>query len=87
MATLPAPVEALAGFLTELADAGKKVATIQRHASAIAKAHELAGLESPTADKKIKVLLRGIAWEKKIRIKQAAAFTLANLETALKASM
>jgi len=75
--SLPAPVEALAGFLTELADAGKKVATIQRHVAAIAKAHELAGLDSPTADKKIKVLLKGIAREKKTRIKQAAAFTLA----------
>jgi site-specific recombinase XerD len=84
MATLPAPVEALAGFLTELADAGKKVATIQRHASAIAKAHELAGLDSPTADKKIKVLLRGIAREKKTRIKQAAAFTLANFKRTIK---
>ena len=78
--SLPAPVEALAGFLTELADAGKKVATIQRHAAAIAKAHELAGLESPTVDKKIKVLLKGIAREKKTRIKQAAAFTLTSFK-------
>ncbi|NML67947.1 tyrosine-type recombinase/integrase [Hymenobacter sp. RP-2-7] len=82
--SLPAPVEALAGFLTELADAGKKVATIQRHAAAIAKAHELAGLDSPTADKKIKVLLKGIAREKKTRIKQAAAFTLATFKRTIK---
>lgn len=84
MNSLPAPVEALAGFLTELADAGKKVATIQRHASAIAKAHELAGLDSPTADKKIKVLLKGIAREKKTRIKQAAAFSLASFKRTIK---
>ena len=76
LAPLPAPVEALVGFLAELADAGKKFATIQRHAAAIAKAHELAGLESPTADKKIKVLLKGIAREKKTRQKQAPAFSL-----------
>jgi site-specific recombinase XerD len=82
--SLPAPVEALAGFLTELAEAGKKVATIQRHAAAIAKAHELAGLDSPTADKKVKVLLKGIAREKKTRIKQAAAFTLANFKRTIK---
>jgi site-specific recombinase XerD len=82
--SLPAPVEALAGFLTELAEAGKKVATIQRHAAAIAKAHELAGLDSPTADKKIKVLLKGIAREKKTRIKQAAAFTLTNFKRTIK---
>ncbi|RZJ88259.1 MAG: site-specific integrase, partial [Hymenobacter sp.] len=82
--SLPAPVEALAGFLTELAEAGKKVATIQRHAAAIAKAHELAGLDSPTADKKIKVLLKGIAREKKTRIKQAAAFTLTTFKRTIK---
>jgi len=81
---LPAPVAALAGFLTELADAGKKVATIQRHAAAIAKAHELAGLDSPTADKQIKVLLKGIAREKKTRIKQAAAFSLATFKRTIK---
>ncbi|SMB79560.1 integrase family protein [Hymenobacter roseosalivarius DSM 11622] len=80
MASLPAPVEALAGFLTELADSSKKVSTIQRHAAAIAKAHELAGLDSPTTDKKIKVLLKGIAREKKTRIKQAAAFSLASFK-------
>jgi site-specific recombinase XerD len=82
--SLPAPVEALAGFLTELADAGKKVATIQRHVAAIAKAHELAGLDSPAADKKIKVLLKGIAREKKTRIKQAAAFSLASFKRTIK---
>ena len=82
--SLPAPVEALAGFLTELADAGKKVATIQRHAAAIAKAHELAGLDSPTADEKVKVLLKGIAREKKTRIKQAAAFSLAHFKRTIR---
>ena len=35
MESLPASSEASAGFLTELADAGKKVATIQRHAAAM----------------------------------------------------
>lgn len=83
LASLPAPVEALAGFLTELAEAGKKVATIQCHTAAIAKSHELAGLDSPTADKKIKVLLKGIAREKKTRIKQAA-FTLTTFKRTIK---
>lgn len=83
-ASLPAPVEGLVGFLAELADAGKKFATIQRHAAAIAKAHELAGLDSPTADKKIKVLLKGIAREKKTRQKQAPAFSLAAFKRTVK---
>jgi site-specific recombinase XerD len=83
-ASLPAAAEALAGFLTELAEAGKKVATIQRHAASIAKAHELAGLDSPTADKNVKVLLKGIAREKKTRVKQAAAFPLATFKRTIK---
>lgn len=82
--SLPAPVEALAGFLTELAEAGKKVVTIQRHAAAIAKAHQLAGVDSPTTDNKIKVLLKGIAREKKTRSKQAPAFTLASFKRTVK---
>ena len=81
---LPATVETLAGFLTELAEAGKKVATVQRHQAAIAKAHELAGQLSPTADPKIKVLLKGIAREKKTRIKQAPAFTLGSFKRTIK---
>ena len=54
---LPASVETLAGFVTHLAEAGKKVSTIQRHCAAVAKAHVLRGPESPTDDKKFKVLL------------------------------
>ncbi|OWP61720.1 integrase [Hymenobacter amundsenii] len=84
LAALPAPIEALVGFLTELADAGKKYATIERHAAAIAKAHELAGLESPTADKKLKVLLKGIAREIKTRQKQAPAFSLDRFKRTIK---
>lgn len=77
---LPASAEALAGFLTELAEAGKKVATVQRHAAAIAKAHALAGLDSPTADPKIKVLLQGINRLKGAKPKQAPAFSLASFK-------
>ena len=81
---LPASLEAVAGFVTELAEAGKKVATVQRHCAAIAKAHELAGFDSPTAEKKFKVLLEGIARLKGARQKQAPAFTLASFKRAIK---
>lgn len=81
---LPASTGALAGFLTELADAGKKVATIQRHAAAIAKAHELVGLESPTVGPTIRALLKGIAREKKTRVRQAAAFSLAGFKDSIR---
>lgn len=73
---LPASVDTLAGFVTHLAETGKKVATIQRHCAAISKAHALRSLDSPTDDKKFKVLMEGISRVKGIRQKQAPAFTL-----------
>jgi len=74
---LPADVATLAAFVTSLADAGKKVATIQRHCAALSKAHQLARLPTPTDDRQFKELLEGISREKGVRQKQAPAFTLA----------
>jgi site-specific recombinase XerD len=76
LAPLPAAVATLAGFVTHLAETGKKVSTIQRHCAAVAKAHALQGLDSPTDDKKFKVLMEGIARLKGVRQKQAPAFAL-----------
>jgi len=81
---LPASVDTLAGFVTHLAETGKKVATIQRHCAAISKAHALRGIDSPTDDKKFKVLMEGICRLKGIRQKQAPAFTLANFKRTVK---
>ncbi|GAB3309659.1 hypothetical protein [Hymenobacter tenuis] len=52
---LSAFVDTLAGFTTHLAEANKKVATIQRYCAAINKAHARRGLGSPADDKKFKV--------------------------------
>ena len=82
---LPASVDTLAGFVTHLAETGKKVATIQRHCAAISKAHALRGVDSPTDDKKFKVLMEGIARLKGIRQKQAPAFSLALFKRTVKA--
>jgi hypothetical protein len=54
-------VDVLPGFVTHLAAAGKKEATIQRHCAAMAKAHAPRGLDSPTDDQRFKVLLESIA--------------------------
>lgn len=81
---LPATVSTLAGFVTHLAEGGKKVSTIQRHCAAISKAHALRGIDSPTDDKKFKVLLEGISRVKYIRQKQAPAFTLATFKHTVK---
>jgi integrase len=76
-AALPAEVTTLAAFVTSLAEAGKKVATIQRHCAAISKAHQLAKLPPPTDDRQFKDLMEGISREKGVRQHQAPAFTLA----------
>jgi integrase len=81
---LPAAVATLAGFVTHLAEAGKKVSTVQRHCAAVAKAHALQGLDSPTDDKKFKVLMEGIARLKGVRQKQAPAFTLDTFKRTVK---
>ncbi|HET9503046.1 MAG TPA: site-specific integrase [Hymenobacter sp.] len=75
--SLPADVPTAAAFITSLADAGKKVATIQRHIASLSKAHQLAGLPTPTDDRQFKTLFEGISREKGIRQNQAPAFTLA----------
>ena len=82
---LPASVDTLAGFVTHLAETGKKVATIQRHCAAVAKAHALRGVDSSTDDKKFKVLMEGIARLRGIRQKQAPAFSLALFKRTVKA--
>jgi site-specific recombinase XerD len=74
---LPADVITVAAFVTALAEAGKKVTTIQRHCASLSKAHQLAGFSTPTNDRQFKTLLEGISREKGVRQKQAPAFTLA----------
>ena len=78
--SLPAALETLAGFVTHLASEGKKLATIQRHCAAIAKAHQLQDVPSPTDEKKFKVLLKGVGRKKGKRQQQAPAFTLAHFK-------
>jgi len=77
---LPADVPTMAAFVTSLAEAGKKVATIQRHCTSVNKAHQLAELPTPTDDRQFKTLLEGISREKGVKQKQAPAFTLAHFK-------
>ncbi|MGI4735649.1 MAG: hypothetical protein ACRYG7_10770 [Janthinobacterium lividum] len=75
--SLPADLLTMAAFVTSLAEAGKKVATIQRHCASVSKAHQLAGFPTPTDDRQFKTSLEGISREKGVKQKQAPAFTLA----------
>ncbi|MDJ1472555.1 site-specific integrase [Cytophagaceae bacterium DM2B3-1] len=73
---LPVAVETLAAYVTFLAEE-KKVSTIERKLSAIAKLHELKGYEYVAYQKSFRTLMYGIRRKKGIRQKQAPAFTLA----------
>lgn len=77
---LPASVDALVGFCTHLAEAGKKVGTLQQHCAAISKAHAVRGVGSPTDDKQFKIFLDGVRRLHGVRQKQAPAFSLAQLK-------
>ncbi|MBG8555011.1 site-specific integrase [Hymenobacter guriensis] len=82
--SLPAEPATVGAFLVHLARE-KKVSTVQRHLAAISKAHRLAKLPNPAADETVKDLLKGIALEKKVRPKQAQAFTLAHFKRVVQA--
>ena len=77
---LPASVDALVGFCTFLAEAGKKVGTLQQHCAAISKAHAVRGVDSPTDDKQFKIFMDGVRRLHGVRQKQAPAFSLLQLK-------
>jgi len=57
--SLPALAECVALYVTDLAST-RKPATIARRISSISQAHQLAGLETPTTNSKVRLVLAGI---------------------------
>lgn len=57
---LPASPLVVARYLAQLADAGRKVSTIERRVAAIRYLHKAAGHEPPTNTEGVKAVLRGI---------------------------
>lgn len=60
LSTMPAPPAAVAVYLTHLAEAGRKIATIERALTAIAHAHRSRGFEWPRAHPAIANVMGGI---------------------------
>lgn len=77
---LPTGPAALVGFITSLAEAGRKVATMQRHCAAIGKAYAVRGDAAPTDDKQFKIFMDGVRRVHGVRQKQAPAFGLAEFK-------
>ena len=58
--SLPATPATVATFAAARADAGDKASTIERRMAAIAKAHKVAGSESPTRSTEVRETMRGV---------------------------
>ena len=79
---LPATPIAVATYLAQLADRGKKASTIQRRIAALRAVHVAAGFEPPTNAEGVKATMRGIRRSKGTRPnkkKPATAGIIANL--------
>ncbi|HBQ87533.1 MAG TPA: integrase, partial [Syntrophomonas sp.] len=61
--SLPATPDTLMAYLVALADT-HKVSTLERRIASISQAHQAAGLDTPTGDMKVRVLMQGIRREK-----------------------
>jgi integrase len=83
LAYLPAAPQTVALYLTELADAGKSVATIRRRIAAIADQHDETNVENPTSSKPVRAILSGISREKGVAPTRKAALTIDLLKDAL----
>jgi integrase len=83
-AALPAAVETVALYLTELART-HRVSTIMRRLAALSQAHQLAGQESPTSTPAIRTLMAGIRRTKSTATRQKTPVLVAALERMLAA--
>ena len=57
---LPATPSMIAAYASWVADSGRKVSTLERALVAISQAHQLIGFNSPTADARVREVVKGI---------------------------
>jgi site-specific recombinase XerD len=74
--TLPATPETVAAYLAQLADQGVAVSTLMQRVAALAYAHRLAGLQSPTEAPAVRSVVRGIRRELACRPDRKAPATV-----------
>ena len=83
LGAMPAAAATVASYATDLADAGRSVSTVRRAMASIGQAHRLAGHDSPTADAKVRVVLRGIRRRVGTAPRRAAPLSLVDLRAAV----
>ena len=78
---LPATPAALACYVVDQADAGKKVATLERALVAIGRAHQLTGAEDPTKHQVVKETMKGIRRQRTAKQRKALPLLFEALKT------
>jgi len=76
---MPAAPETVAVYIAKLADAGRKVATIERALAAISEAQRAGGYPSPRASAPVRSVLQGIRRTKLTAQRQVAPIVLSDL--------
>lgn len=75
----------VACYVADQADAGKKVATLERALVAIGRAHQLAGADDPTKHQVVKETMKGIRRQKSTTQKKAQPLLFESLKTVVAA--
>jgi integrase len=78
---LPATPAAVACYVADRVEAGKKVATLERALVAIGRAHQLAGAEDPTKHRIVRETMKGIRRRKSVLQKKAQPLLFESLKT------
>ena len=76
---LPALPETVVAYLSQRADAGKKVATLELLLAAVSQAHQVAGVESPRSSAVVRDVMKGIRRERGVAPTQKAPILAAEL--------
>lgn len=82
----PAAPVTVAAYIAQLADAGRKVATIERALVSISQAHRVAGLESPTKSAEVSEVRKGARKTLGIAQRQVAPLAVPELRAAVEAT-
>jgi integrase len=83
LSVLPAAPETVGRYLADCADRGRTIATLRRHAAAIARAHAAQDLRNPCASAHVRNVLGGIARSLGVAPKKKDALTLDRLRAVL----
>jgi integrase len=83
LTALPAAPATVAGYITHLAESGRRVATIEIALAAITTAHRLADEESPRASAVVRTVARGIRRTLGVAAKQKAPVLVSELRAML----